>query len=163
MDYLAEMIEFAKARRPHLHLQVADMRTLRLGRTFDAIMCMGSAFMYALTNADVSRVLNTFVAHSHPGTLLILDINNAASYLGGDQFKQTSELRVSSASFSAVAHATYRFDRRRLDAMLAFLADLRKASVMADTWTPNSPRCLLPMLRSIWPCVRTFCSCTPTT
>lgn len=77
------------------------------------IMCMGSAFMYALTNADVSRVLDTFVAHSHPGTLLILDINNASSYLGGDHFKQTSELRVSSPSFSAVAHSSYSFDRRR--------------------------------------------------
>ena len=113
VDYLAEMIEFAKARRPHLQLQVADMRTLRLGRTFDVIMCMGSALIYALTNADVSRVLETFVAHSSQGTLLILDINNAASYLGGDHFKQTAELRVSSPSFSAVAHATYRFDRRR--------------------------------------------------
>jgi trans-aconitate methyltransferase len=113
VDYLAEMIEFAKARRPHLQLQVADMRTLWLGRTFDVIMCMGSAFMFALTNADITRVLRTFVAHSHPGTLLILDINNAASYLGGDHFKQTAELRVSSASFSAVAHATYSFDRRR--------------------------------------------------
>jgi len=42
------------------HHQVADMRTLRLGRTFDAIMCMGSTLMYALTTEDVAKVLNTF-------------------------------------------------------------------------------------------------------
>lgn len=113
VDYLAEMIEFARARRPKLHLQVADMRTLRLGRTFDVIMCVGSVFMYALTNADVSRTLDTFVAHSHVGTLLILDINNAVSYLGGEQYKLTSELRINSPDFSAVAEATHSFDCRR--------------------------------------------------
>jgi len=113
VDYLLEMIEFAKAQRPHVHLEVGDMRALRLGRAFDVILCMGSTFMYALTNADVARTLDTFVAHSHPGTLLILDINNAATYLGGGHFKQTSELRVSSPQFSAVAHSIHSFDRRR--------------------------------------------------
>ena len=113
VDCLPEMIEYAKARRPHLHLQVGDMRTVRLGRTFDVIMSMGSALMYALTNADVARSLETFVAHSHLGTLLILDINNAAGYLGGDNFQQTSELHVDSPDFSAQARSTYSFDRRR--------------------------------------------------
>src|ERR1039458_4741274 len=113
VDCLPEMIEFAKARRPHLHLDVGDMSTLRLGRPFDVIMSMGSALMYALTNAGVTRALDTFVAHVHTGTLLILDINNAASYLGGDYFKRTSELRVSSPQFVAEAHSVYDFDRRR--------------------------------------------------
>lgn len=94
VDCLPEMIGFAKARRPHLHLEVGDMSTLRLGRTFDVIMSMGSALMYALTNADVARAFDTFVAHAHTGTLLILDINNAASYLSGDYFKRTSELQL---------------------------------------------------------------------
>lgn len=79
MDYLPEMIAFARARRPHLHLQTGDARSVRLGRTFDVIPRMGSAFMYALTNADVGRTLETFAAHSHASTLPILDINNAAS------------------------------------------------------------------------------------
>jgi hypothetical protein len=76
-------------------------------------MSMGSAFMYALTDSDVARTLDTFVTHSHSGTLLIIDINNAASYLGSDNFKQTSELRVSSPGFTAEALSTYDFDRRR--------------------------------------------------
>jgi SAM-dependent methyltransferase len=113
VDYLPEMIEYAKVRRSHLHLQVGDMRTLRLGRTFDVVMSMGSALMYAITNVDVASTLDTFAAHSHPGTLLILDINNAASYLGSEPFKQQSELHVDLPDFSARACATYRFDRRR--------------------------------------------------
>jgi SAM-dependent methyltransferase len=113
VDYLANVIEFAREQRPHLHLQAGDARQVRLGRTFDVIMSMGSAFMYALTEMDVARTLETFVAHAHPGTMLILDINNAARYLGGDHFKPTSELRVDSPLFKAAAHLTYSFDRRR--------------------------------------------------
>jgi len=96
-----------------LRLEVGDMRTLRLGRTFDVIMSMGSALMYALTDADVANTFETFIAHSHPGTLLILDLNNASSYLGGGHFKQTAELRVNAAEFCATAHSVYIFDRRR--------------------------------------------------
>ncbi|MGQ9632479.1 MAG: class I SAM-dependent methyltransferase [bacterium] len=113
VDYLPEMIEFARSRRPHLHLEVGDMRTVRLGRTFDAIICMGSAFMYALSNEDVDRVLETFVAHSHTGTLLILDIINAVGYLGGGSFKEIIETSVSSPKFSATAVSVNSFDRRR--------------------------------------------------
>src|SRR5262249_12980004 len=93
--------------------QVGDMRDLRLGRTFDVVTCMGSALMYAITNVDVCRVLDTFAAHSHPGTLLVLDINNAAGYLGRGDFRPASELWISSPDFTAVANAAYSFDRRR--------------------------------------------------
>jgi SAM-dependent methyltransferase len=113
VDYLPEMIEYAKKHRPHLHLQVGDMSILRLGRTFDVVMSMGSALMYALTNADVASTLDTFAAHSHPGTLLILDINNTASYLGNEPFTQQSELHVDLPDFSARARSAYSFDRRR--------------------------------------------------
>jgi hypothetical protein len=68
---------------------------------------------YALTNTDVGRVLDTFAAHSHSRTLLVLDINNAASYLGGEHFRPTSELRITAPGFTAVASAKYGFDRRR--------------------------------------------------
>jgi SAM-dependent methyltransferase len=113
VDYLPAMIDYAKQQRPHLHLQVDDMRTLRVGRTFDAIMCMGSTFMYALSNADVQMTLETFAAHSHSGTLLILDINNGANYLGGDLFKKNIEYNVNSPEFSAQGSAVNSFDRRR--------------------------------------------------
>lgn len=112
VDYLPEMVAYARSVRPHLRLCQGDMRSLRLGRTFDAIMCMGSAFMYALTNADVERTLATFAAHAHEGTLLILDINNAAGYLGGASFRPTLETRIDIPGFAASAKAENTFDRR---------------------------------------------------
>jgi SAM-dependent methyltransferase len=113
VDCLPEVIAYARGRRPHLHLEVGDMSTLRLARTFDVILCMGSTFMYALTNEEVAAALETFAAHAHDGTLLILDINNAASYLGGEHFKPASELRVNLPEFTAEAVSFCDFDRRR--------------------------------------------------
>ena len=113
IDFLAEVIEFARSLRPHLHLEVGDLRSLRLARTFDVVMCMGSALMYALSNDDVQKAFNTFAAHSHDGTLLILDINNAGSYLGGGTFKTSTTTEFRTPEFSATATSTYHFDRRR--------------------------------------------------
>ncbi|MBI3851703.1 MAG: class I SAM-dependent methyltransferase [Verrucomicrobia bacterium] len=113
VDYLKAMVEYAQQRRPHLRLQVGDMRTIRLGRTFDAILCMGSTFMYALSNADVEKTLETFVVHSHAGTLLFLDINNGSSYLGSDHFQKYVEFKVNSLDFSAHAVSVNSFDRPR--------------------------------------------------
>ena len=69
--------------------------------------------MYALANADVDATLLTFAAHAHRGTLLILDINNAASYLGGGCFRPESEMEVAFPDFTATARAQFTFDRRR--------------------------------------------------
>ena len=100
IDFLPEMIAYAKG-RPHLDLRVGDMRNLRLKRTFDAILCMGSAFMYALTNEDVDRTLETFAAHAHKETILILDINNAAPTCGGGGFRPAMDGQVETPEFAA--------------------------------------------------------------
>lgn len=113
IDALPEMIDFAKSRFPEIAFDVGDMRFVRLNRSFDAILCMGSAFMYALTNKDVDATLHTFAAHAHKGTLLILDINNAATYLPGGTFSDTVDIAVRHAEFTARATSHYSFDHRR--------------------------------------------------
>lgn len=113
VDALPEMIAYAQKVRPQCRWQVGDMQTVRLGRTFDAILCMGSAFMYALSNQAVAHTLATFAAHAHRGTLLILDLNNAASYLGGSGFRERKEFVVDTPQFKAHGVALHSFDRRR--------------------------------------------------
>jgi len=89
------------------------MLTVRLKRKFDVVMSMGSALMYALSNAEVNAAFKTFAAHSRKGTLLIIDINNAASYLGGENFKPTAKFKVHIPEFSAEARIAYSFNRRK--------------------------------------------------
>ena len=113
IDLVPEMIAYAKKIRPHLHLGVADMRSVRLGATFDVVMCMGSTLMYALTNEDVERVMKTFEVHAHPGTLLILDTKNPASFLGGGAFKERTEMELDLPNIEGRAVAVHSFDHRR--------------------------------------------------
>jgi SAM-dependent methyltransferase len=113
VDALPVMVAYARQVRPQCRWQVGEMQSVRLGRTFDAILCMGSAFMYALTNQAVAETLATFAAHARPGTLLVLDINNAASYLGGGGFREQQEFAVDTPQFKARGIATHTFDRRR--------------------------------------------------
>jgi len=112
VDSLPAMIAYARKVRPECRWQVGDMQTVRLGRTFEAILCMGSAFMYALTNEAVAQTLATFAAHAQPGTLLVLDINNAASYLGGG-FQAQKEFAVDTPQFKARGVTRHSLDRRR--------------------------------------------------
>lgn len=113
VDYIPEMIEYARSQRPNLHLEVGDMRSFRLGRTFDVILCMGSALMYALTNDDVARTMETFGDHAHEGTLLILDIRNASGLLGGGWFKETLTTKIDVTGLTAEAVSRHHFDHRR--------------------------------------------------
>src|SRR6266568_3183630 len=113
IDYYREMVIFAREQYPRVHFEVGDMRSVRLGRTFDVILCLGSAFSYALTNDDIENVLHTFSAHAHLGTLVILDIWNAMSFVGNKVFEDVPPIQLDTATFSATGKAIYSFDRKR--------------------------------------------------
>ena len=81
VDLIPAMLEYGRRVRPNLDLRVGDMRTARLGRTFDVIVCFGWAFSYALTDHDVEAVLETFRQHAYPGTVLAFDCGGADWYL----------------------------------------------------------------------------------
>lgn len=112
VDYLPEMIAYARRMRPHLHLEIGDMRKIRLGRKFDAILCLGSVLMYAITQDEIEATLSTFAAHARKGSLLILDMNNSVGYLPGGSFKESIEYAITTSNFTAKAVATFSFDRR---------------------------------------------------
>lgn len=54
----------------------ADMRTLRLPQTFDAVLCLGTAFNYLAEPSDIRAAFRTFREHLRPGGLLVFDITN---------------------------------------------------------------------------------------
>jgi SAM-dependent methyltransferase len=105
IDYLQENIAYAKETRPHLNLVRGDMRSIRLGRTFDVILCLGSALMYSLSNQDVESTLETFAAHAHAGTLLIIDVNNASGFLPGGLCETQKTIQVNKPELLARARS----------------------------------------------------------
>ena len=51
-----------------------DLRTTRLGRTFDAALMMFAVLGYQTTDADVSAAMRTVAAHLRPGGVFICDL-----------------------------------------------------------------------------------------
>lgn len=111
VDFQERMIEHARGRRPELDFRVGDMRTLRCGRTFEAITCLGIAIANLHASADIALACATFAAHASSGTLLVLEALNALGPpLGGGLPRH---FVVDAPGLHATANAVYEDDRRR--------------------------------------------------
>ncbi len=111
VDLLETNVAYARTARPSLHVVQGDMRTVRLGRTFDVVTSFGNALSYALTDADLAKTVATYAAHARPGTLLVVDALNARSYLDGDGFTERIDGRVDTPEFQATSVSTHTLDR----------------------------------------------------
>ena len=111
VDYAESNVAYVRATRPRLTVRQGDMRTVRLGRHFDVVTCFGNALSYALTDADLRATAETFAVHAHPGSLLMVDVLNARTYLEGDGFRERIEGAVDTPEFSATSVSTHSLDR----------------------------------------------------
>jgi SAM-dependent methyltransferase len=59
----------------------ADLRSLRPGRRFDALLCLGTAFNYLASSADAQKALRTFRDQIRPKGLLVLDLTNFDAWI----------------------------------------------------------------------------------
>lgn len=79
-DLPPEMLRVARANlaKATLTADVAfsDMRAFRMERTFDAILCPGTAPNYLTSVADIRRALRSFSSHLRPRGTLVLDLMN---------------------------------------------------------------------------------------
>lgn len=74
VDLSPEMLEVARARLPNdVPLHVADMRTLDLGKKFDAVMCLFSAIGYVTDPAEMQVAIERMADHLVSGGVLIVD------------------------------------------------------------------------------------------
>ena len=68
-----EMIEAAKARVPGVPVHEGDMRTFRLDRRFDAVVCLFSAIGYMTDAEQLSAAIVTMADHLVGGGVLIVE------------------------------------------------------------------------------------------
>jgi SAM-dependent methyltransferase len=111
VDIQEGMIAFARERREHIDFRVGDMRSVRVGRTFEAITCMGIAIANLHTDQDLAAAFATFAAHSQAGTLLVLEALNALNADAGGGLAR--RFVIDTPELKASADATYQHDRRR--------------------------------------------------
>ena len=91
VDLSEAMLHHCRRLNPDVELHVGDMRTVRLGRTFDAVL-IHDAVGHLLTEADLVATFETAAAHLKPGGVLIV---------APDLFAETFRP-------SEVSHATHR-------------------------------------------------------
>lgn len=72
VDLLPGMVELASVRRPDLDIRQGDMRTVRLGREFDVVTCVGNALAYLIRPDDIAAAFSTFAEHCLPGGVLLV-------------------------------------------------------------------------------------------
>ena len=70
-DLSAEMLALSRTINPECEHVQGDMRTLRLGRTFDAVF-VHDAVMYITTENDLHAVVETASVHVRPGGAVLL-------------------------------------------------------------------------------------------
>jgi SAM-dependent methyltransferase len=84
-DISPEMLAVSAQQNPECEHILGDMRTLRLGRTFDVVF-VHDAVMYLTTESDLRQCIATAVAHCRPGgaTLFAPDWTRENMRLGTD-------------------------------------------------------------------------------
>lgn len=108
VDIQEPMVEYARTRNPGVLFQVADMRQVRIGRMFEAVVSLGCALANLHTNDDLDQAFGTFAAHCAPGAILILELFNP---FGVELGVLPAEFTIDLPDMRAKAAAAYALDR----------------------------------------------------
>jgi SAM-dependent methyltransferase len=73
VDVDPAMLDQARAQLPDVAFVEADMRTLALGVTFDAAVCLFSSIGYMGSTHEMASAVGAMADHLHPGGVLVLD------------------------------------------------------------------------------------------
>ena len=72
VDIQPHLIDYARSHRPGLEFRVGDITSVRLGRAFDVVLCVGNSLSYVHDAHDLDAAFATFTAHARRGSLLIV-------------------------------------------------------------------------------------------
>lgn len=113
VDLNRRFIAKAQAADPGGRYVVGNMRSFRVGRRFDLLVCVGTTFSYNLTNRNIQICLRNFRAHLREGGFLLIDVLNAAAFLGPRRFKLRTRHEFVHAGGRAVATIHHRLHLKK--------------------------------------------------
>jgi ubiquinone/menaquinone biosynthesis C-methylase UbiE len=102
LDLDAELLAMARGRLPEVTFHHADMRNFRLGREYDALVCLFSSIGYVVTLEALRETLQTFAAHVRPGGIVVVEPWFAPGQMQGHgvwaRFVDEPELKIARMS-----------------------------------------------------------------
>jgi SAM-dependent methyltransferase len=72
VDIQPHLIDYARRHRSGVDFHVGDFTTVRLGRAFDVLLCVGNSLSYVHDASALDAAFATFSAHARRDSLLIL-------------------------------------------------------------------------------------------
>ncbi|MFC0627425.1 class I SAM-dependent methyltransferase [Kribbella deserti] len=72
VDVQPGLIDHGRVTYPELELVLGDIRSVRLDRQFDIVLCLGNSLSYQLTDADLQATVGTFAAHTRAGGYVLI-------------------------------------------------------------------------------------------
>ncbi len=145
VDMSAEMLAVSRQLNPDCKHVQADMRTIRLGRLFDAVL-VHDAVDYVTTEAELRQVIATAFAHTRPGGLAVFAPDHTAeTFQPGTGAGGGSDAAGRQASFTEQTSdpvagddwilAEYEFTLRDADGTVGVVAEAhRLGSFPQQTW-----------------------------
>jgi ubiquinone/menaquinone biosynthesis C-methylase UbiE len=73
VDLDPKMLELARRKLPDARLEVADMISLELGRSFDVVTCLFSSIGYAGSVDNIRQAVAAMASHLTPGGVLVVE------------------------------------------------------------------------------------------
>ncbi len=103
-DLSEEMLMLSREANPECEHSTGDMRSLRLGRTFDAVL-VHDAVMYMTTEEDLAAVARTAFAHTRPGGAAVFAPDCVA-----ESFRETTDVIAGEKGARALRCLEWKWD-----------------------------------------------------
>jgi len=85
VDVSKSMLKIARKNAKGVTFKEADMKTLRLGKQFDVIVCLLSSIGYVKTAVSLEKTIRNFSKHLKKGGLVLIEPSHAKSvYVSGE-------------------------------------------------------------------------------
>lgn len=97
LEYAAAMAKVARARLPEVRIHSGDLRDFDLGRTFDALTCLGNSISCVNDREEFFAAIERIAAHVVPGGVLVVEpwwfpSNFLDGHVGGHVLKENGRV-----------------------------------------------------------------------
>ena len=110
VDISKSMLKIARKNAKGATFKEADMKTLRLGKQFDVIICLLSSIGYVKTAASLEKTIRNFSKHLKKGGLALIEPSHAKSvYVNGEPRITTfngKDAKIARVNFTKFRQAT---------------------------------------------------------